>query len=169
MGRAPPCSMVLVMDTSGLISILERSNRPRLVRDLRTLYGEIIVPRSVKEEFAVKSGALDRHVADEEITVHPAAMPKDIELFRQRHPNLGRGESGVILPGLYLQGQGIDSMCVLDDRRARNVARANSVNFTGVLGLLGALETGGFLSLAERREIVKGLGDLGVYLAKDGA
>lgn len=157
----------MVVDTSGLISLLERSGRPRLIQDLRTIYGEIIIPHSVKEEFDVKSKALDKHVADEEITVMSVTAAKGLEILREKYPALGRGELDVILLGLYLQSQSTGSTCVLDDRRARNVARTNNVNFTGVLGLLNALEAGCFLSPVEHREIVKALRDSGVYLTKD--
>lgn len=159
--------MALIMDTSGLISLLERVNRPSLIQDLRTLHGDIIVPHAVKEEFEVKSRALDRHIANNEIKIVTTATLKGVALFKKAYPTLGRGETDVILYGLHLQNHGIDSMCVLDDRDARHVAKINNLNFTGMLGLLKTLEVKGFLRPPDYYEIIKTLKNSGIYLTKD--
>ena len=54
--------MVLIVDTVAPICLLEHIDHPKLIQELRKMYGEIMIPYSAKEEFEVKSQALVEHI-----------------------------------------------------------------------------------------------------------
>ena len=156
--------MTLVMDTSSLIAMLEKSGCPDLIQYLRMAYGKIAVPSSVKKEFEVKSDALEGHVKNGLIEILAITLPKDIATLMKNNPKLGKGESDTILSCQRLHERGVDAVCALDDKNARKLAKEAKLGVVGVLGLLDAVEDGGFLSPSKKWKIVKHMKDSGFYL-----
>lgn len=170
MGRVPLHTMALIMDTTAVIGLFEHIGRPSLICDLRTICGDVIVPDIVREEVEVKSRVLDEYILNGKIKTTNAAAHKDLHTLGGKYKTLGRGETSVLLTWEYLQRRGMDALCVLDDGRARKMAKKNAVSFTGTVGLLKMLESRDLLSPRERHEITKNLVDMGAYLpASDGA
>ena len=165
--HSAPHSVTLVMDTSGLVAVLEECGRADLIRHLLTIYGEIAVPASVKKEFEVENYILGVCAEQMLVRILPVVSPEKIEVFMVDNPKLGEGESDVILSCQRLREKGVDAVCVLDDKNARKAAKAAGLDVVGVLGLLNAVEDGGFLSPSEKREAVKRIRDSGFYLPSD--
>ena len=121
---------IVVPDTSCLIAL----ECARLSVLLGNLYGRVIVPLGVRDEFA------------DVLPEHAEVVAAQNELLvRSLRSSLGKGESEVI--ALALENE--DAVAVLDDLRARRVARDLGVRFTGTAGiLLKAKATGRLSSVA---------------------
>lgn len=84
-------------------------------------------------------------------------LPKHVdgeEPLRARYPYLGAGEIAVLARAQQLAAERTPYTCVLDDKRARNVAQALKLELTGTLGLLARLEQRGAITGAERLALV---------------
>jgi predicted nucleic acid-binding protein len=107
---------IVVPDTSSLIA-LECARQSGL---LGNLYGRVLVPPGVRDEFA--EALPDR--------AEVVAAQNEL-LVRSLRSSLGKGESEVI--ALALENE--DAVAILDDPRTRRVARDLGVRFTGTAGI----------------------------------
>lgn len=97
-------------------------------------------------------------------------LPKHVEgedEIKARYPYLGDGEISVLARGQQLEKEEASYTCVLDDKRARNVATALGLQFTGTLGLLNRLEQRGVLDRDERKALTVELRARGFRIPKD--
>ena len=109
--------MRIVVDTSVLIAL---SNIGRLEL-LRSLFDDVMVPRAVMEEYGEP---LPEWVKVVEV--------KDKQLVRALLGNLHRGEAEVIALALEANAD----IVILDDKKARNIARRIGLNVMGTIGIL---------------------------------
>ncbi|MBM4396157.1 MAG: DUF3368 domain-containing protein [Deltaproteobacteria bacterium] len=131
---------VAIPDTSCLIGL----SGGRLLELLRDLYPEVTVPRGVADEFGE---ALPNWVS--------VALVGNVGQVQALRSSLGQGESEVIALAL----ERTDSVAVLDDLRARRLARDLGVRFTGTAGVLLKARSAGFLpSVAEALEAMQSSG-----------
>ncbi len=160
--------MALIIDSTVVIAFLERLDRPELVRQLKSTYGEILVPASVVTEIEVgNQGLIDEHAANGTMAIVDVVVPEDLKRFMRRHRRMGLGESEAILTGQRLKNIGVDAKCVLDDLRARKLAKKWGIRFTGMTGLLKEFEDRGLLSHADHQEIIDRLRAAGFYMPQD--
>lgn len=150
----------VICDTSPL-KYLHQSG---LLYLLQELYGHVIVPQAVKEEFNVGRDVYNLNRPDLEETpwvsiraptrrIKPALLP----LFNQ----LGRGEKQVISIGLATQ----DALLILDDMHARRCASKVEIAVTGTAGVLIAAKNMGLL--ASIRPPLDDMINNGFYLSKN--
>ena len=71
---------------------------------------------------------------------------QEIENFKNRHPNLGFGEIETILIGISLLSTKKRNYCVIDDGRARKIAKKYGISLTGTYGLIKRLFQKGILN-----------------------
>ena len=160
--------MALIIDSTVVIAFLERLDRPELVRQLKSTYGEILVPASVVTEIEVRNqGLIDEHAANGTMAIVDVVAPEDLKHFMLRHRRMGLGGSEAILTRQRLKNIGVDAKCVLDDLRARKLAKKWGIRFTGVTGLLKEFEDRGLLSHADHQEIIDRLRAAGFYMPQD--
>jgi predicted nucleic acid-binding protein len=117
---------VAIPDTSCLIG-LSGGRRLDLLRDR---YSEVTVPRAVADEFGE---ALPNWVS--------VALVGNVGQVQALRSSLGQGESEVIALAL----ERFDSVAVLDDLRARRIARDLGLRFTGTAGVLLKAKSAGLL------------------------
>lgn len=127
---------------------------------LSSLFGEVFIPSEVEEE--IKSGrvqGLDLPHLDQMEFIKVVEIKQNSMTGLVR--DLGKGETAVILLGM----ESPNSLVILDDRLAREVARALGVRSTGTAGLL---------IMAKERKLIKAvrpyldkLADMGFYLAPE--
>lgn len=90
--------MALIIDSTVVIAFLERLDRPELVRQLKSTYGEILVPASVVTEIEVRNqGLIDEHAANGTMAIVDVVAPEDLKRFMRRHRRMGLGGSEAIL------------------------------------------------------------------------
>lgn len=90
--------MALIVDSTVVTAFLERPGRPELVRQLKSTYGEILVPASVVTEIGVRNRELvDEHVANGTMAIVDVVAPEDLKHFMLRHRRMGLGGSEAIL------------------------------------------------------------------------
>ncbi len=107
----------VILDTTCLIA-LEKLN---LFNLLSQLYSEVLVPPQVVKEFSL---TLPDFIQIRKV--------KDIKLLKVLMLQLGRGEAEVIALALE-EG---DCIIVLDDKKARKIAKDLNLKVTGTLGVL---------------------------------
>jgi predicted nucleic acid-binding protein len=136
--------ILVVSDSSPLIA-LDQIGQLKLLHDL---YGEVVVPDAVAAEVA-PSLSLPAY-----ITTRPLAMRVGLEAL---HPTLGPGETEAII----LAQQDGAHLLLLDDRAARQIARARGLPVAGTLGLLVRAKEKGLLTVV--RPCLEGLKKAGFY------
>ncbi len=132
--------MIVVSDSSPLIALA----RIRRLNLLASIFTRILIPAEVHQEVAVAGlglpGAEEVRHADW-IEVAPLKSPADPLLARECQ-NLGAGERGAILLARNLPAD----LILLDERKARRVAREAGLSVLGCLGILEAAARKGMVS-----------------------
>lgn len=132
--------MLVVADSSALLALATCQRLDLLER----LFTEVKVPQAVLEEVVIEGKAqsetLREFLAARVVSVHRAACTISAG-------DLGRGE----LEAMALYKQLRADFLLVDDKRARNVARENHIEVIGTLGTL---------LLAKRRGMVEALAPL---------
>lgn len=129
----------VIPDTSCLIALSALS----LLDVLQRFYGQVVIPVAVAEEFGEPLP---------EWMTRVQANPIVVAALRE---SLDHGEAEVIA----LAAQTTGALAVLDDQRARTVARAMGVELTGTLGILLRAKREGVLeSLSSAIEVLERVG-----------
>jgi len=108
---------------------------------LQKLYQRIMVPNAVVDELQAgrEQGEDVPDLAEYAwIEVHPVRMPEVVRLIT----DLGAGEAQVLALAL----EEPNSLVIIDDRLARDVARARNIRFTGTAGVLLKAKQEGHIS-----------------------
>ena len=117
--------MIIVADTSALIalSVCEALDL------LESLFEEIVVPRSVYSECVVANKAQSEQLR---IFLYEKTEAVDRTQLLNLPSNLGKGEISAML--LYKKLSA--GFLLIDDNRARKIARYNDINVIGSIGIL---------------------------------
>jgi predicted nucleic acid-binding protein len=102
---------------------------------LRNLYGSIYIPDAVFQELqqAESLPHLGTTIAQTDwIQVCSIHSPDKQQVLQQRYPQLHKGETTVIVLAQELAAQRI----ILDDKRARQVAKAEGLPLIGTVGVI---------------------------------
>ena len=128
---------IIVSNTSPIFYL----HRVGCVELLRQLYGEIVVPYAVIEELweGRKQGAdvpdIDKYQWIKKKHVY---VPSQLKLI----PDLGKGELEVLALGLREK----QSLLIIDDKLAREIAKLQDLKFTGTAGILLKSKKKGYLA-----------------------
>ncbi len=140
----------IVFNTSPLIVLAKLG---LLEVSITSLFEEAQIPRGVLFELERKHD--DVHTLIKTLIRERLLVVDEISVA---FPRLGLGESSAILVGLN-QGK----IVVLDDRKARRVARDLGLKVIGTLGILRELYSLGLIKIS-KSEIYRRLLDLGFYI-----
>jgi predicted nucleic acid-binding protein len=145
----------VVLNNTPLVS-LQVLGRLDLLRDL---FGEVLIPRAVEEEFLAAEGSARREA------LASSSWIRTIELSHPRralaYVGLDRGEAAVLTLAEELDAR----LVILDERKARRYAERMGLPFTGTLGvLLLAKEAGRIDSVSA---CVTRLQEAGLFLTRE--
>ncbi len=117
--------MIIVTDTSALVA-LSYCNSLHLLDEL---FGEVAVPQAVYDECIIENKS-----QSEQLKAYLQNKVKDIDNnhFLNLPSNLGKGEISAML--LYKKLNA--SYLLIDDNRARKIAKYNNINVIGSIGVL---------------------------------
>ncbi len=146
-------SLRVVLNTSPLIVL---SKLGLLELALTKLFSEAQIPQSVLSELGRKDDAVYHLVKD---LVRRGLLK--VEEVSVSFPRLGVGESSAILVALN-KGK----VVVLDDKRARRLARELGLEVIGTLAILRELYEQGYIKMTIEELYIKLL-DLGFYIKRD--
>ena len=142
-------SLRVVLNTSPIIILTKLG----VLEKVLDLFSEVEVPDGVLEELKRKKDEvyqkITRYINEGKIRV---------EHIKKRFPRLGLGESSVILLSLMR-----NKIVVLDDRRARRLARELGLETIGTLSILKKLYEEGLLAETPSA-IYKRLVEIGFYI-----
>jgi len=131
-----------------------------LIHILKELFGEVYIPLGVKEELdkGIIRG-VNLPCVDELDFVKVRNVKLDLltEIVR----DIGIGETEVILLGL----ENPESLIILDDRLARDIAGNLNLNVTGTIGILILAKENGIIKAV--KPYLDKLVDFGFYLSKE--
>jgi predicted nucleic acid-binding protein len=137
--------MAVIVDTSCLI-ILSKIGK---IDCLKRLFGEILIPSSVLNEFGEK-------IPD---FIQVYQEPIDINILQPSQTSLDKGESEVIALAIEKNAQGV----VIDEKKGRKVAKGMGLKVIGTLGLLVLAHTKGIIEDLEK--VIKEVKDQGFFIA----
>ncbi len=144
-------SLKAVLNTSPIIVLVKLG----VLNETLNLFSEVEVPSGVLEELGRKK--------DEVYQELKGAISEGrirVEGSKRRLPRLGLGESSAILLALTK-----DKIAVLDDRRARRLARELGLEVMGTLSILKKLYENGALAETPNK-IYRHLIEIGFYIDK---
>ncbi|MDF3821820.1 DUF3368 domain-containing protein [Leptospira sp. 96542] len=146
--------MIIIADSSPLIS-LAIIHKLHLLKDI---FQEIIVPNSVFEEI-IKSERKYSSQLDEWSKPFVKKC-NNIEAFNAYRISLGKGESEAIV----LSKENRNSILLLDDKKARKVAKYENLKVIGTIGILISAKEKGLIS--EINSSLKLLEENDIHLSK---
>lgn len=123
-------SKIIVSDTSCLI-LLDKLNLLHLLYDL---FGDILITTEIEKEFGLKLPSWIN-----------ALKVKDIAYQKVLESNIDKGEASAIALALEM----VNCLLILDDNKARKVARHLELTYIGTLGLLVEAKEAGLISLVK--------------------
>lgn len=147
---------IVICDTSPLL-YLYRSDCFEL---LKKLYATITVPMAVADELNEGSYRGLRVPTIQQydwIEIKNTRIPDRIMMI----PDLGKGESEVIAFGLEYKNH----LMIFDDKMAREIAKLNSLTFTGTAGILLKSKQMGYIE--EIHSVLKRIQEEGFFLKED--
>lgn len=122
------------------------------------VYGEVLRGPSGKE--------LEKMISEKKLRVTRAIEDTDVDNFKEMYGQLHAGEIDTMLTYERISGRG-ESLCILDDKHARNVARLMGIKFTGMFGLLCVVRDRGIISAGAFDVAIEALKKSGFYMPKD--
>jgi len=158
-----------VLDTSSVIAFYDELADPALLLAWTSIGHELCLPRQVFNEI----GNCDRthklvnpDIANGKIRILDLIDGLTLSALSKRYPYLGQGEISVIATGIHLMGSA-RYFCVLDDRKARDVAMKLNLPVVGTVGLLDKLVDKGHLDVSRRNECLRQLRSCGFRLGQE--
>ena len=147
----------LVISNTSPLFYLHRLGQLEL---LHKLYGRILVPEAVVEELKA-GGDQGEDVPDitdyDWVEVCSVRVPEVVSLI----VDLGPGEAQVLAMALENSG----SLAIIDDRLARELAKARNIRITGTVGILLKAKQAGYIKSV--KSLLKTLTQLDFRLSKD--
>lgn len=144
-------SLRVVLDTSPIIVL----SRLGLLEKILGLFSEVEIPRGVLEEVEIR-----RDEVFHEVSRFVVEGRVRVEEVRKKLPRLGLGESSALLLALVEK-----KIVVLDDKKARKLARELGLEVIGTLSILKKLYDEGILTEAPDT-IYRRLIETGFYIDK---
>ena len=147
----------LVISNTSPLFYLHRLGQLEL---LHKLYGRILVPEAVVKELKAggDQGEDVPDIADYDwVEVCSVRVPEVVSLI----VDLGPGEAQVLAMALENSG----SLAIIDDRLARELAKARNIRITGTVGILLKAKQAGYIKSV--KSLLKTLTQLDFRLSKD--
>ena len=153
----------LIVNSSFLIAIYSELERADLIDKLIEMNFKLLAPKGVLEE--LRDGkAFPKIISDVslgKIEILEATPEGELQGFMRKYPSLHRGEIEVIDWGLKSRGE---TKCLLDDGKARKVAKLLGLDMIGTLGVLKLLKEAGKISQKEFFDLLRRLKEKGFRL-----
>jgi len=130
-----------ILDSSPVIAFYTELDEPDMLHKFTELGYELMIPTSVLKEIETgkTSDILKSNIARGKIEIMASLPEEDIFHFKNRYPYLGNGEIEVILWWLKLKSSLDNNYCIIDDKKARYIAKRHNVVFTGTICLINLL------------------------------
>lgn len=122
--------MLIVADTTPIISLIKIG----MLELYKSMYGEVIIPEAVFNELVSNSSMsneADIIRKSKFLKINKIENEFAVKLL-QKQLNLGAGESEAIVLADTLKAD----LLVIDERKARGIAKSMGINITGTLGIL---------------------------------
>ncbi|OWV13099.1 DUF3368 domain-containing protein [Fibrobacter sp. UWH1] len=151
--------MIVVSDTTPLISLL----KIRRLDLLKSLFGAVRIPQGVFEELTANPDFSEEaeEIRKCEFIEIQDVNPQEVSLFR-RATGLDLGES----EALVLTDRLNADLLLVDEIRARHVAKTIGLNIMGTIGIFRAAYKDGYISADEVREAVEILRSSGRHIGE---
>jgi len=150
-----------ILDTCSIIRLYKEILFPRALQLWRERGYKIVAPPGVFDELrrnTVTIKKVQEDIDNSGLSEIDIISDEDRVKFKNRHPNLGKGEIEVILTGKEIQKNNGRYYCVTDDLIAEKVAIGYGLNTTSSCNLIkvlyskGSIESCVFRELASRME-----------------
>jgi predicted nucleic acid-binding protein len=146
---------MFILDASVIISFYRELDDPDILHALTNCGHKLVVPSRVYAEikgdaFATLSYGIKTGI----IVLCSEIDSNDCNSLKIKYPALSNGEIEVILLGLKLKTNS-NCICVLDDKKARSVARNYKLNIIGTIGLLDYMCDKDIISKEQKDKLIK--------------
>jgi predicted nucleic acid-binding protein len=155
----------MVLDATPIINFNDRLKRPDLLlKFLDCGYALCTTDEVRKEIFKGRSTAfLEGCIAKRQIKLL-ITNEINFEQLKSNYPFLGNGELATICASSQVGAS--DNVCILDDKKAVQVARELGINVRGSIGLLGDLVKRQIISDDEFSSLIENMSAKGFFLKK---
>lgn len=152
-----------IFDSGPLIAILGDISSPELIEELISLGYKIYAPLMVISEITYDPGKTNLNTLLQAGKVEKLELVDNVSIsnFRNRYPNLGLGESELILSAQLWYSEQKIFCCIIDDRVARRTAESFGLKCKGTIGILQKLNKEKKISDNKLHECYKKLEDSG--------
>ncbi|MCY4489883.1 MAG: hypothetical protein OXC46_00275 [Thaumarchaeota archaeon] len=159
-----------ILDSSVMIAISNEIKCPELIEKIGLLGHVLAIPSYiVKYELIDKntSKITEMYVQSGKIQILNENTAEEILEFWKDFPQLDIGECYSMLAYQKLRDAGERVYCILDDHKARKIAKELGIKFTGLIGLLLMMKQKDMMSSYEFDKVVKLLKDSNFRFSAD--
>ena len=153
--------MIFVLDASAIIAFYSEICKPQILHELAEKGHILIAPVAVVNEISKGRKAtwltLEKAIEDKKITVEKNFSQTELQLVRNRYPNLHDGEIQVLIVGTKLKKKDCEYKCIIDESPARKIAKRNRIALTGTYGLLDVLKDLGIIEEQQKENFLNKL------------
>ena len=144
-----------ILEATTIIAIVKEINCPSLFDKIIQLKHDLVIPNYVFSEILDKKSVniCKKMISKGELKISNLNSLQEIDDFQKTYPYLGKGEVDSMLHFQKLSKKH-KVYCIIDDGRARKVAKSKNINFTGLLGLLKILNDRKILNNSEYDNII---------------
>lgn len=151
-----------LIDTSGIILFIDFIPQFNCISHLYNLNIQLFITKVVEAEYFEKSErvlnsfletypSLNYYIDNKIINIHETL---DFEELKNRYPMLGAGELSILMLGLVYQKQNKDYVCIIDDKKARNIAEKLNLNIMGSLKLILEIKNNKIFNQSQIKQII---------------
>ncbi len=157
----------MFLDSTPIINFNSRINRPDLLFQFILFGNKLNTTNNVRQEIAkgFSKHFLEESIKDKKIFVAKITEQEILNLEAQ-FPFIGKGELSIIAVCQKHKAKGYDSICILDDKKATNVAKSVSVKFEGTCKLIKHLVDKDIINKLEANKLIDKLIQNGFFLKK---
>jgi predicted nucleic acid-binding protein len=146
-----------IFDSSSLISIFREVEYPKVLQNCVNRKYRLVIPNTVYNELRKNKKTYSLFADFIELFEIINIKKECLENLSARYPYLHEGELGVICLALEENKLRNKNICILDDKKARNFCKKNSIRITGLIGLLIWQKKNGDLNRSECKIIYKNI------------
>lgn len=159
----------MILDTTVLVAFYTELQRQDLLKSLKGLECELLIPRAVYEELKLDRNfqKINEDIKRGIILVLDDVPSEELMHLKFKFPSLHDGELEVIWWGQRFHANGENYFCVLDDRTARKSATKSGLRIKGTIGILNLLNDFEIITKEQKRELCLSLVKLGFRFPRD--
>ncbi|KZX16799.1 hypothetical protein MBCUT_05180 [Methanobrevibacter cuticularis] len=162
-----------LFDTSPIILFVDFIGSRECIDYLCRLGKNISISQEVYNEYYhettywLNNNLLKHYIENQKINLIKKDISEELSELSKRYPSLHEGELSIIALGKLCQKNSKNYLCVIDDKKARNIAKKLNLNLSGSIGLIKLLKSKNIFNENDINFIISDIENSKFYVSND--